>query len=74
MYGLGNGELNLLNCESIMLCKFFEEEHLILAQLDDGNKYDTMKDTFRYKNKGGELMLVASILKDKDVNEYYLVL
>ena len=28
VYGLGNGELNLLNCESKIPCNFFEEEQI----------------------------------------------
>ena len=59
--------------ESVIPCKFFKEEQFILAQLGDGNRFNTIKDAFGYKIKDGELMLVAEILKENGVNEHYLV-
>ena len=31
LYGLGDDDMNLLYCESIIPCKYFEEEQLLLA-------------------------------------------
>lgn len=71
-YNLGEGELCLLNVDYITEYPSMHEEEYILSMIEKNKNFDEVHQAFGYINQKKEYMLVAAILKQKDVDKYYL--